>query len=259
MPAPALHENHNEPVPRISAADYSQQLSATPTNAAMPTPAVSLLGISCGPLGAPSAHNLHPSQGVQAIGPHGKAWSILYLYRATQAMAMAGSTSSTAFDPRSMNLPSIGTLGGFYHACLGFPVKQTWLNALKASNCDSFDGLTCSNVVRYCPDSDKTILGHLAQQRQNVKLTKPKSSAPPALPPPSQPPTTVDLPSHQVFIKVHPLSRLYTDGTGCFPVKARSGNQYVLIAFHAVGNFISSSKLSRPGMIITKLWPTMLS
>jgi hypothetical protein len=46
------------------------------------------------------------------------------------------------------------TLVGFYHACLGFPVKQTWLNAAKAGNCDSFDGLTYSNIVRYCPDSD---------------------------------------------------------------------------------------------------------
>ncbi len=45
-----------------------------------------------------------------------------------------------------MDLPSIGTLVGFYHAFLGFPVKQTWLEAAKAGNCDSFDGLTYSNV-----------------------------------------------------------------------------------------------------------------
>ena len=89
-------------------------------------------------------------------------------------MAMAASTSSTAFDTRSMNLPSIGALVGFYHACLGFPVKQTWLDAIKAGNCNSFDGLTYSNVARYCQDSNETILGHLAQQRQNVKLTKTK-------------------------------------------------------------------------------------
>jgi hypothetical protein len=48
----------------------------------------------------------------------------------------------------------------------------------------------------------------------------------------------VDSPSHQVFIKVHPLSRLYTDNTGCFPVKAHSGNQYVMMAYHADGNLI---------------------
>jgi hypothetical protein len=45
-------------------------------------------------------------------------------------------------------------------------------------------------------------------------------------------------PSNQIFIKVHPISRLYTDNTGCFPVKARSGNQYEIIAYHANGNLI---------------------
>ena len=102
---------------------------------------------------------------------------------------MAASTPSTAFDPRSMDLPSIGVLVGFYHTCLGFPIKQTWLNAVKANNSDSFDGLTYSNVARYSPDADKTILGHLTQQCQNVKPTKPKPSVPPAPMPPSQPPT----------------------------------------------------------------------
>ncbi len=78
----------------------------------------------------------------------------------------------------------------------------------------------------------------MAQQRQNVRSTKPKSDPSLALMPLSQPPATVDSPSDQVFIKVHPLSRLYTDDTGCFPVKARSGNQYVMIAYHANGNLI---------------------
>jgi hypothetical protein len=153
-------------------------------------------------------------------------------------MALAANSSSTVFDPRSMELPSISALVGFYHACLGFPVKQTWLDAVKAGNCDSFDGLTYSNVSRYCPDANKTILGHLTQQRQNVWSTKPKPETPQALNPTSNPPPTSDIPSHQVFIKVHPISRLYTDDTGRFPVKVRLGNQYVMIAYHADGNLI---------------------
>jgi hypothetical protein len=81
---------------------------------------------------------------------------------------LAAPAAGTPFDPCSFNLPSIGALVGFYHACLGFLVKQTWLDAIKASNCDTFDDLTYSNAARYCPDSDKTIMGYLAQQRQNV-------------------------------------------------------------------------------------------
>ncbi len=46
------------------------------------------------------------------------------------------------------------------------------------------------------------------------------------------------MPSNQVFIKVYPLSRLYTDDTGRFPIRARLGNQYIMIAFHADGNLI---------------------
>jgi hypothetical protein len=153
-------------------------------------------------------------------------------------MAMAIQASSTAFDPRGIDPPSIGTLVGVYHACLGFPVKQTWLEAIKSGNCDLFDGLTYSNVSWYCPDANETILGHLAQQHQNVRSTKPKSDSSPVLVPLSQPPATVDSPSNQVFTKVHPLSRLYTDDTGYFLVKARSGNQYVMIAYHADVNLI---------------------
>jgi hypothetical protein len=74
---------------------------------------------------APMYHNLQPSQGIHAFGPQGKACSVLYLYGATQAMALAANSSSMTFDPRSMDLPIISALVGFYHDCLGFPAKQT--------------------------------------------------------------------------------------------------------------------------------------
>jgi hypothetical protein len=37
---------------------------------------------------------------------------------------------------------------------------------------------------------------------------------------------------------MYPLSRLYTNDTGHFSVRARSGNQYIIIAFNADGNLI---------------------
>ncbi len=161
------------------------------------------------------------------------------MYGAAQALALAAQSTKTPFDPRSLDLPSIGALVGFYHACLGFPAKQTWLDAIKAGNCDSFDGLTYSNAARYCPDADETILGPLAQQRQNVRSTKP---CPPALNPasllPAISPKEPELLSNKVHICVVPISKLYKDHTRCFPVKARSGNQYVMIAYHTDGNLI---------------------
>jgi hypothetical protein len=167
-----------------------------------------------------------PCQGINATNEAGEDASVHYLYGVAHAMAMAAQASNTALNPQSLDLSSTGALVGFYHACLGFPVKQTWLVAIKARSCNTFDGLTFSNAARYCPDSDETILGHLVHQRQNVRSTKPKAPTPAPLPDlPPTPPGIMEEPSNQVFVKVYPLSKLYTDDTGRFPVRARLGNQ----------------------------------
>ena len=44
--------------------------------------------------------------------------------------------------------------------------------------------------------------------------------------------------SNLLVVNVVPLSKLYTDDTGRFPVRACSGNQYVMIAYHANCNLI---------------------
>ena len=84
------------------------------------------------------------------------------------AMAVETTKSGIPFDPRSVDRLSMGALVGFYHACAGFPVKHTWLKAIKAGNFNSLPGLTYANAACYCPDANETIKGHLAQQRQNV-------------------------------------------------------------------------------------------
>jgi hypothetical protein len=127
---------------------------------------------------SPTAHVLTPtsillpvspatSYNILAIDTAGQACSVTYMYGAAQAMALASVAAKTPFDPRSLDLPSIGAL---------------------------------------------------------VPLV--------VLPPPA--PTA----SNQVVVVTQPLSKLFTDDTGRFPVRARSGNQYVMIAFHAVGNLI---------------------
>ena len=69
------------------------------------------------------------------------------------------------------------------------------------------------------------------QSRQGFRSTQPKvqqkQQQVPALP------STTDL-----HIIVEPLSNLYTDDTGRFPSKARSGNQYLMITFHSDTNAI---------------------
>ncbi len=62
------------------------------------------------------------------------------------------------------------------------------------------------------------------------------STPPPLLP--AIAPKEPELPSNEVHVRVVPISKLYTDDTGRFLVKAWSGNQYVMIAYHANGNLI---------------------
>ena len=191
------------------------------------------------PLPPVATLSIHPSRGLDAFDNANQACSVMYLHGCEQYLALAAQFTKPTFDPRSLDLPSVGALVGFYHACLGFPVKQTWLDAAKAGNCDSFDGLTYSNIARYCPDSDEIILGHLAQQHQNVRSTRPhEPRTPTGLPSPVINPATPVVPSNALHLTVVPLSKLYTDDTGRFPVRARSGNQYVMIAYHVDGNLI---------------------
>jgi hypothetical protein len=124
-------------------------------------------------------------------------------------MAMTAQASSTPYNAQTLHLPSISALVSFYHACLGFPVKQTWLDTIKAGNCTTFDGLTYSNMARYCPNSDETILGHLAQQYQILGRPSPDCSHPCHL--------HQCLPLSQVLRMCHPIRSLSrrTPSAGC--------------------------------------------
>ena len=44
--------------------------------------------------------------------------------------------------------------------------------------------------------------------------------------------------SNELHVFVTPISKLYTDDTGRFPVHARSGNRYIMIAYHCDANLI---------------------
>jgi hypothetical protein len=119
-----LYEKNEEPGPRRSAADFF----IPPLANLIEQPSESIMR------SLSSSDQIHPSQGILAIDTAGQACSITYMYGAAQAIALASLASKTPFDPQSLDLPSMAALVGFYHACLGFPVKQTWLDAVKAGN-----------------------------------------------------------------------------------------------------------------------------
>jgi hypothetical protein len=120
----------------------SPQFWPYPLTTPPPSPAhrPPLAPISVGPSAALSTFLPHPSQGFQATSTTGEDNLVVFLHEATQSMAMSAQASSTPYNPQTLNLPSISALVSFYHACFGFPVKQTCLDAIKAGNCDTFDG-----------------------------------------------------------------------------------------------------------------------
>jgi hypothetical protein len=78
----------------------------------------------------------------------GSQYNVVFQYTNTAFTVTASSKGGRLpFDPRWIDLTPIPALVAFYHACLGFPVKDSWLKAIQAGNCDTFDGLTYSNVA----------------------------------------------------------------------------------------------------------------
>ena len=81
-------------------------------------------------------------------------------------------------------------------------------------------------------------MGHLVQKRQGVRSTKMKT------PESLQQHILPQVKSNELHIFVTPISKLYTDDTGRFPVHARSGNRYIMIAYHRDANLILADPFS---------------
>ena len=100
--------------------------------------------------------------------------------------ADAQETSLSAYS--TYDLPRVQALVRYLHAAAGFPVKSTWIKAIKAGNFDTWPGLTCANATKYYPLSNESIKGHMVQSYQGVRSTQPKRHKTPA------PPCDVPLP-----------------------------------------------------------------
>ena len=61
------------------------------------------------------------------------------------------------------------------HAVCAYPVKSTWVKAIKAGNFTGWPMLNKRNIAKYYPETTETPKGHLNQTRKNVRSTKPKA------------------------------------------------------------------------------------
>ena len=141
---------------------------------------------------------------------------------------MATLAAYSAYD-----LPSVAALIRYLHAAAGYPIQSTWLKAIGTGNYSSWPGLTLANATKYFLSADATIMGHLVQKRQGFRSTKSKN---PTTSSPEEPIPRIS--SNDIFLQVTPISKLYTDDTVRFHIHARSGNQYIMIAYHCDANLI---------------------
>ena len=56
----------------------------------------------------------------------------------------------------------------YYHALVGFPTKETFLDAVRTGNYATWPGLTTALINKHFPNSDKTQKGHMKGQHQGV-------------------------------------------------------------------------------------------
>ncbi len=121
------------------------------------------------------------------------------------------------------------------HAVCGYPVKSTWLKAVKAGNFIGWPLLNEKNVRKYYPETTETPKGHLNQTRQNVRSTK------------SQHPMEeyihkqrlIGKKTQDIFIKTYEVREtIFSDQTGQFPTRSQRGNKYIMVLVEIDSNAI---------------------
>ena len=108
--------------------------------------------------------------------------------------------------------------------------------------------MTYNNASKHYPQSFETIKGHMVQSSQGVRSTKntkherhnnqTKTSQEII----QQQSDTADILPQQKTKEIHiwdqPISKFYTDDCSRFPIRSRSGNENIMIAYHCDSNTI---------------------
>ena len=132
------------------------------------------------------------------------------------------------------DLPSTEEAIKWMHAVCGYPVKSTWLKAIKAGNYTGWPMLTERNVQKYYPETNETPKGHMNQARKNVRSTKPKP-----LHEYENKNHLVGKKKHDIYTKVYDVKdTIYSDQTGQFPTRSRRGNKYIMVMVEIDSNAI---------------------
>ena len=142
------------------------------------------------------------------------------------------------------------------HAVCIYPVKSTWIKAIKTGNYIGWPMLNECNVAKYYPDTTETPKGHLNQSRENVSSTKPKRT-------PLEVPNTSTLKGrkvHRVYTSVYKVrNTVLYDQTGQSPTRSKQGNKYIMVVVKIHNNTILVDPIkSRKDAELTRSYQTMI-
>ena len=136
-------------------------------------------------------------------------------------------------------MSSVKALFRFLHTAAGFPVKSTWLVAIRAGNYATWPGLTYKNTKTYHPTTRETLKGHMTQTHQGERSINRKATPSNQTREVSQISSNIPATkSNELFVILKPVSKLYTDDMGQVPICSRFGHRYIMLAFHCDSNAI---------------------
>jgi len=117
----------------------------------------------------------------------------------------------------------------------GYPVKSTWLKAIKAGNYVGWPMLNERNVQKYYLETIETAKGHLNQTRKNVRSTKAKTL----------PLETCDSSQlhgkkvRDVYTETYMVHEtMFSHQTGQFLTHSQQGNKYIMVMVEIDSNAI---------------------
>jgi hypothetical protein len=144
-------------------------------------------------------------------------------------------------------LPSTRQTILYHHALAGFPVKETFLNAVRAGNYTTWPGLTITALQKYFPNLDELQKGHMKGQQQGIHSTNQKAldhlvESEKLVKIKVEPGTEEVLPAkrhNDIFVRVKDLAKsIHSNQTGAFLYTLQQGNCYIMIAIHLDANYI---------------------
>ncbi len=122
----------------------------------------------------------------------------------------------------------------YFHVAAGFPIKESFTDAVRAGNYTTWPGLTTTLIAKHFPDSDETQKGHMKGQRKGVRSTTVK--------PASEIKSSREQETHRqnyIFVKIYKLSEtIDTDQMGAFPVTSQRVYRYIMVGIHIDTNYI---------------------